>query len=373
MGKKVQPEVTIVGAGISGLYVSYCLTELYGIAGDNICVVGDYLPGDSSANGYTSPWAGGNFSCISPSDENTLWYDKFTYQNLGALSKALLAHFKGKDGEWLGLARRPSSEYWDYDPPKTKIDSLRSYLENFRVYSKDELAKIKPSPPAFGITFKTWNFNCPVFLVNLATFLKEKHNVSFVKAKLTHIAQAKSYTNDKCSGSNGKHIIINCSGLGAKHIGGVADHNMYPTRGQVVVAAAPHVAENCLRWGKDYATYIIPRPGPLHELVLGGFLQVDNWNAQDTSKEETDDILQRTTTLLPKIGKPESVAVLKVAAGLRPSRHGGPRVEREDFDDDGHLVVVHNYGASGYGYQSGLGLAFKAVSLALKGDRSSKL
>ena len=55
MSNKSQPLITVVGAGISGLYVTYCLTELYGVPGENICIVADYLPGDQSPTGYTSP------------------------------------------------------------------------------------------------------------------------------------------------------------------------------------------------------------------------------------------------------------------------------------------------------------------------------
>lgn len=366
------PEITIVGVGISGLYVAYCLTELYGVPGSNIAMVGEYLPGDQSANGYTSPWAGGNWSCITPADPETMFFDKFSYQNLKGLSEKLLAHFSDKDGESLGLARRPSHELWDYMPPAEKIKSLGSYLEEFEVLTKEQLSAFGPSPPHFGIGFKTWNFNCPVFLVNFAQFLTEKHGVVISRQKLTHIAQAEAFVNPSAKG-NDKHVIFNCTGLGSKTLSGVSDDKVYATRGQVVVITAPHVAENCLRWGKDYATYIIPRPGPLNELVLGGFLQVDDWNAQDTFKEQTEDILKRTTTLLSKIGDVKPSSILRVAAGLRPSRYGGPRVEREKQGKDGNLIVVHNYGASGYGYQSGLGLAYKAATLALYPDRTLKL
>lgn len=367
-----RPQVTIVGAGIIGLYTAYVLTEFKGVPGSEICVVAKYLPGDQSANGYTSPWAGGNWSCISPNDEATLFYDKFTYENLARLQKDLLTFFKVRDSEWLGLSRRPSREFWDYIPDKRKIDSLASYLEAYNVLTDNELAEIKPTPPAFGISLKTWNFNCPVFLYNFYQFLKRKHQVRFVKQELTHLAQAKSYVNPLATG-NDKHIIFNCTGLGARDLGGVRDHNVYPTRGQVVVVKAPHINENCLRWGKDYATYIIPRPGKSKELVLGGFLQADNGNAQDTSLAETEDVLQRTLTLLPKIGNPESLEIIRVAAGLRPSRYGGPRIEKEVKSDDANLVIIHNYGASGYGYQGGLGMSYKAVSLALPLERSSKL
>ena len=44
MGKSY-PEVTIVGAGIIGLYTAYVLTELEKIPGSQICVVAKYLMG----------------------------------------------------------------------------------------------------------------------------------------------------------------------------------------------------------------------------------------------------------------------------------------------------------------------------------------
>lgn len=368
----VTPRVTIVGAGIIGLYTAYCLAELSGIPGSQICLVAKYLPGDQSASGYTSPWAGGNWSCISPNDEATLYYDKFTYQNLLRVQRTLLDHFAGKDGEWLGLNRRSSREYWDYIPDERKIQSLSSYLDDYRVLTAKELQKIMPTPPAFGISLQTWNFNCPVFLYNFAEFLKSKHQIKFVKSELTHLAQASSFVNPNASG-NGQHLVFNCTGLGAHDLGGVKDHKVYPTRGQVVVIKAPHINENCLRWGKDYATYVIPRPGSNKELVLGGFLQVDNWNAQDTSQAETDNILARTLTLLPKIGKVEDLEIMRVAAGLRPSRYGGPRIEKEIKSDNENLIIIHNYGASGYGFQGGLGMSYKAVQLGLKNERLMKL
>lgn len=371
--EKSCPQVTIVGAGIIGLYTAYVLTELERVPGSQICVVAKYLPGDQSASGYTSPWAGGNWSCISPNDDATLFYDKFTYENLARLQKDLLEFFDGKDSEWLGLSRRPSREFWDWIPDKRKIASLNSYLDDYRVLSEEQLQEIAPTPPKFGIAFKTWNFNCPVFLQNFCTFLKGKHHIKFVKQQLTHLAQATSYVNPEAAGSD-KHLIFNCTGLGAHDLGGVMDHKMYPTRGQVVVIKAPHVNENCLRWGKDYATYVIPRPGKNKELVLGGFLQVDNSNAQDTSQSETDDILKRTLTLLPKIGKnADDLQIMRVAAGLRPSRYGGPCIKKETKSDDANLVIVHNYGASGYGYQGGLGMSHHAVKLGLFSDNTSKL
>lgn len=337
-------EVVVLGSGIIGLYTTYCLINDAGVSPDRITVMAKYMPGDQSTN-YTSPWAGGNFSCISPSDAETLAMDKYTYTHLGEIQKKL-------GGPSCGLDMKPSTEFWDEMPDAKKISSLQSYLRDFKVVPKSEL----PSGVAFGITLTTWDFNCPVFLSNFKKYF-EKLGVTFLRKELTHIAQA--YKPDT-------KVVFNCTGLGAFSLSGVKDSNVYPTRGQVVVVKAPHIQENKMRWGADYATYIIPRPYSNNELVLGGFLQKDNWTG-DTFEMETDDILKRTTELLPKI-LDRPLEVIRVAAGLRPSRHGGPRIELEKIEDK---LLVHNYGASGYGYQAGFGMSHKAVALYKKEKRQT--
>ena len=58
----------------------------------------------------------------------------------------------------------------------------------------------------------------------------------------------------------------------------------------------------------------------------------------------------------------EDLEVLRVVAGLRPSRTGGVRIEKQNFQNK---ILVHNYGASGYGYQSGYAMGQEAAKLAL--------
>lgn len=54
--------------------------------------------------------------------------------------------------------------------------------------------------------------------------------------------------------------------------------------------------------------------------------------------------------------------VLAAFAGLRPSREGGARVERDEVMVAGaKRTVVHNYGAGGTGFQAGYGMAMEAV------------
>ncbi|KAK6202297.1 D-aspartate oxidase [Scheffersomyces amazonensis] len=340
-------DYVVVGSGIIGLYT--CLELLNrNVKASSITVIAEHLPGDESIN-YASPYAGGDFSCITDDDPATLYYDKYTYTNLKKIQLAL-------GGPQFGLDRYTSTEYWDIKPSKEKIDSLASYLEEYKEIPSYEL----PSGVAFGITFLSWNFNCPFFLANVKAYL-EKNGVSFRRQKLTHITQAYLTSSTK--------VVFNCTGLGSHKLGGVSDSNVYPTRGQVVVVKAPHIKENVMRWGEDYATYIIKRPYSSDQLILGGYMQRDNWTA-DTFKEETEDIIKRTTTLYPKILEKNpfgnKLEILRVVAGLRPSRHGGVRIEKELVGHDKYLI--HNYGASGYGYQAGLGMASEGVRLAFLND-----
>ncbi|RCK65008.1 D-amino-acid oxidase [Candida viswanathii] len=341
----------IVGAGVVGLYTAFSLLEK-GVSAKEITVIAEYLPGDESIN-YTSPYAGGNFSCITGDDPATLEYDKYTYLNLHKIQKAI-------GGKTQGLDRYPSCEYWDQTPSRAKIDSLSSYLDNY------EVNKNLPQGSEFGIKFLAWNFNCPKFLANFQKYL-ESQGVRFIRRKLTHIVQA-YFDSTK--------VVFNCTGNGSKTLGGVQDDKVYPGRGQVVVIRAPHIMENVLSWGSDREpTYIIKRPYLGDQLILGGFFQKDDWTAA-VLKEQTEDVLQRTTKLYPKIleknpngNKIEDLEILRVAAGLRPCRHGGVRIEKEVVGDG--KLLVHNYGASGYGYQAGYGMANRATDLAL--GRSSKL
>ena len=58
----------------------------------------------------------------------------------------------------------------------------------------------------------------------------------------------------------------------------------------------------------------------------------------------------------------EEPEVLATLAGMRPSREGGARVEREQRLVNGQdCVLVHNYGAGGTGFQAGYGMAIEAV------------
>ncbi|KAF9878470.1 d-amino acid oxidase [Colletotrichum karsti] len=321
--------IVIVGAGIIGLNTALALCRR-GL-GDRIVIFAEHLPGDTSIN-YASPWAGANFSAVSGSDSNALRWDRLGYLHLMQLAKD-----RGRESF---VQPTPSIEYWDEAVSTEKIDSMSQYLQDFRTIPKDDL----PTGVAVGVTFTTLTVNAPKHLEWLSNYLKTDFGVRIVKKKVSNIDEAFS---------DGVSLVFNCTGNASKDLGGVEDASCYPTRGQIAIARVPHVKTNMMRHGKDYVTYIIPRPWSNGNVVLGGFMQ-KGVSTGDTFSHETDSILQRTASLSPEIQGGPAPDILAVAAGLRPSRKGGARVEKTEVTVRGKTrYLVHNYGAGGTGYQAG--------------------
>lgn len=110
--------------------------------------------------------------------------------------------------------------------------------------------------------------NAPQHLQYLYRKLRDQHGVQFVRQKLPSIQSAFL--------SPATKVVFNCTGNAARNLPGVEDSACYPTRGQVILTKAPNVSKNIMRHGKDYETYIIPRPGSNGNVILGGYMQKGN-------------------------------------------------------------------------------------------------
>ncbi|KAF9873366.1 d-amino acid oxidase [Colletotrichum karsti] len=331
--------IVIVGAGVIGLDIALVLARR-GL-GRQTTVIAEHFPGDTSVN-YTSPWAGANFSAISGSDKNALRWDRLGYSHLTQLASSV--------GQESFVRRTPSIEYWDEAVSEDKIKSMSEYLEDFKVIPESEL----PSGVLFGVSFTTVTVNAPKHIEYLFRLLKEEYGVQFVKKKLSSIQAAYS---------SATQVVFNCTGNAARFLSGVEDAKCYPTRGQIVLAKAPQVNTNVMRHGKDYETYIIPRPWSNGNVILGGYMQ-KGVSTSDTFAHETESIMTRTTALSSEL-RQSAPDVLASFSGLRPSREGGARVERTEISvDGGERTLVHDYGASGTGFQAGYGMALEAVESA---------
>jgi len=187
---------------------------------------------------------------------------------------------------------------------------------------------------------------------------------------LNHIKDAVDLTEDGIKAD----VVINCTGLMASKLGGVADSKVYPVRGQLC-----WVKNTCRGLATTSGTddgdtdvfYVQPRMNGL--TIIGGSYQKGDWNSEFDS-QLNDRMLRRAIALCPELtgGKGlETLEVVKNTVGLRPAREGGPRVEGEEIDG---LWVVHNYGHGGYGYQSSYGCSLavkKIVQRLLAGSTTS--
>jgi D-amino-acid oxidase len=121
---------------------------------------------------------------------------------------------------------------------------------------------------AFGISFTTVTINAPRHIQYLKSKLETQYGVKFIRRRLQHLDSAFLSKNTK--------VVFNCVGNAARDLAGVKDEKCYPFRGQILLTRAPHITKNVMRHGKDYETYIIPRPSSNGNVILGGFMQKRN-------------------------------------------------------------------------------------------------
>jgi D-amino-acid oxidase len=147
--------------------------------------------------------------------------------------------------------------------------------------------------------------------------------------------------------------VVNATGLGAARLTG--DGNLYPIRGQVVVVENPGLTTSIRDEHHPLGpVYIHPRS---RDVVLGGTFEVGD--ADRTVRPATaEKIIERTTQVEPRL---TGGRILKHLVGLRPARHGGPRVEFEDRDTQ---KIIHAYGHSGAGMTLCWGTAEEVARLA---------
>jgi D-amino-acid oxidase len=151
-------------------------------------------------------------------------------------------------------------------------------------------------------------------------------------------------------------VVVNAAGLAAGSLCG--DAAVYPARGQVVLVANPGLDVSVRDEGDPAGiTYVHPRS---RDVVLGGTYETGRW---DTTPDPgtREDILRRCRALVPALA---GAPVLGEKVGLRPARHGGPRVEVEQR---GSGRIVHAYGHGGAGMTLSWGCADDVADLALGG------
>jgi D-amino-acid oxidase len=157
--------------------------------------------------------------------------------------------------EWFDT---PSTSYTDLAP-----EAKYSSWPEFRELKKDEL----PEDVKWGVTYRTWAVNSPVYLAWLLREVKLRGG-KFLRQSLSAIEEALFLARS----SPEEHIeaIINCSGMGFN------DPNTFPSRGQTLVIANPFDKTITHQAADGTWNFIIPRPLS-GGTIIGGTKEVGNW------------------------------------------------------------------------------------------------
>ncbi|KAJ1655807.1 hypothetical protein IWQ61_004507 [Dispira simplex] len=350
------PTVVVLGAGVIGLTTALLLLQ----HGYTVTVVAQYLPGDYSVTHYTSPWAGANWRGWA--SEKDLDQQKAELTGLVKLLRLADDHPEST------VFRLPAVEYYQQDS------------DNHKPWFYGAVPKARPLESheltlgcVGGATYETVCLNAPRYLKWLEEQVKA-HGGSFLR-----VQRPISHISDLWHQFPKATVLVNCTGLQARDLGGVRDAKMHPVRGQTLLVQAPSVNRTItwLHGSTSQLAYIIPRGDGT--VILGGTMEK---YSQDTTihPKTTDYILRMAVQLCPELVRDTSPpgttdlamqmegvrrAVVRTNVGFRPARLGGTRVALERvLTPQGTLgLVCHNYGQGSYGFQSSWGYAERAVAL----------
>ncbi|KGO63849.1 D-amino-acid oxidase [Penicillium italicum] len=338
--------IVVLGAGVSGLTTAYLLSQDHA---NKITVLAKHMPGDYDIE-YASPWAGANYMPVGKEGSAHHKWERDTWPALKEITEQYPEagiHFRGMISPQNLISIRPSNEIIPSDKLAPGVDN--------------------------GQEFTSVCINTAVYLPWLVGQCV-KNGAVFERAVFKHIADAANahHTGQKAD------VVINCTGLSSKTLGGVLDNKMYPARGQIVVVRndpGPMLSTSGTDDGEDEALYIMTRAAG-GGTILGGSYQKHNWSGIP-DMNLANRIMKRCIDICPNLVKEgqgiEGLDIIRHGVGLRPLREGGTRIEKDKVDG---VAIVHNYGHGGFGYQASFGCAYSAVSLVkevLENKSRSKL
>jgi D-amino-acid oxidase len=301
--------VTVVGAGVSGLTTAVVLAE----AGLRVRVVAEEIPGRTSlaAGAMWGPYL------VEPRNKVDQWsrYSLEVFRKLATDPATGVRITNGIE----------ASRHADAPP------DWATALPGFQPCEPDAL------PPGFttGYRFDVPLIDMPVYLGYLQTRLLSA-GATLTKGTVTDL-------DDPALGPT----VVNCTGLGARHL--ADDTDLHPIRGQHLVVGNPGITDF---FSEDTGTSpdllcIYPHGDTA---VLGGTAITDRGDF-DPDPEAAEAILGRCAAVEPRLGRAQ---VLAHRIGARPTR-AAVRVEAEHRPDG--RTILHNYGHGGAGVTLSWGCA----------------
>jgi D-amino-acid oxidase len=317
-----QPDVLVIGAGVSGLTTAICLAE----AGRGVTVAAAQLP-----PGITSAAAGAIWGphLVGMDERVARW---------GGVTLARLADLTADPDTGVHLASGVAASADARSDPFDWVAALDS---------------VTPCDPAGLPTGYAagWRLTAPI--VSMPVYL------GYLLARLDRagaaLREAEFGSLDEAAALTGARVIVNCSGIGAHRL--VPDPEVRPVRGQAVLIENPGLSEFFVGVGEDPddVSYYFPHRDIA---VLGGTEEPGNWSLEpDPATAER--ILSRCAAIEPRL---RGARVTAHRVGLRPVR---PSVRLEAESLDGGRLLLHNYGHGGAGVTLSWGCALEATATVL--------
>ncbi|EJU00862.1 nucleotide-binding domain-containing protein [Dacryopinax primogenitus] len=332
-----QTPVVVIGCGVAGLSAAYQLAD----AGYLVTILAKEFPGENNIM-YTSDWAGASLGFAAGGSFRARRVSQETFQTFWDISSRYAP-------EECGICRITQETYFDKKPDPSLIWYSKE-APDFRILSPSEY----PAQYAFAVSYTSMTLEPPRYLPWLVKQVQSKGvkimrvEVDSLRAALDHIPDAKA--------------IINCSGIGSRYLKDVKDDAVFPERGQTC-AIRTSFKKLIIRSGAEY-TYLIPRPLS-GLLILGGINEPFN-TSPEPNPASREMFKQRAHKICPELGPVDQMEFVMDIVGVRSTRKGGYRLERQE---GGKLPIVHSYGYNGGGYQASMGAGKEVVRL-LRGEDS---
>ncbi|PIA14753.1 nucleotide-binding domain-containing protein, partial [Coemansia reversa NRRL 1564] len=352
--------VVVVGSGVIGLTIACKLQET---GKYRVSIVAENTPCELPAEAkestdWASPWAGAHWRAWAD-NQNTELQDIETRTYLEMLEIA-------RQNSTAGISIAQGTDLFENLPGGKPW--YKSIVHNPVEISTEDL----PNDVVYGLQYTTLLINVPVYIRYLRNrFLSLGGKIT--KQRIEHIQDALQFVPNYLAAAT-LPIVVNCTGLGSRNLGGVNDNMLYPVRGQTLLVNAPAVRCTITRVGKCFG-YVIPRGDGT--VIIGGTADKHQWDCQPSAKDSKTiisralslepallPINQKTMTEKQKIKALEAL-IISTNVGLRPMRNGSVRIEAvKSLNKNGSLFnLVHCYGHGGFGYQSSLGYAEKILNL----------
>jgi D-amino-acid oxidase len=313
-------DVTVIGAGVSGLTTGVRLAE----AGHRVRVLTAVRPESTTSCAAGAIW-GPHMVAHERAD---LWAKRglVAFQDLAAIAGTGVTIVAGIEAS-RGRAQRPD---W------------ASMLSDFAECPAERL----PAGFRSGFAYSVPIIDMPGYLGGLVKRFEAAEGTLEVVAPVT-VADL---------GRLGP-VVVNCAGLGAGELAG--DTSIHPVAGDLLIAPNPGITEFFVEQDDDtdvVSTYVLPQAD---RVILGG------------SRREPGASAERVAEILAEIWR-RGVAMNPALSAVRPDEHRWglrpvrPRV-RLEAERCGGTLIVHNYGHGGAGVTLSWGCADDVLEIVETG------